>query len=43
VLLNLKKTNKQSPKIYPGTQKKTGNVKYNKTITALRFVQYDVQ
>ena len=42
VLLNLKKKTKQSLKIYPGAQKKTGNVKCNKTITALHFVQYDV-
>jgi hypothetical protein len=28
--------------MYPGTQKKIGNVKCNKTITALHFVQYDV-
>ena len=41
MLLNLKK-NKQSLKIYPGTQKKPGNVKCNKTITALHFVSYDV-
>jgi hypothetical protein len=33
---------KQSLKIDPGTQKKPGNVKCNKTITALHFVQYDV-
>jgi hypothetical protein len=34
VFLNLKKNNnKQSLKIDPGTQKKTGNVKCNKTIT----------
>jgi len=43
VLLNLeKKKNKQSLKIDPGTQKKPWNVKNNKTITALHFVQYDV-
>ena len=42
VLLNLKKNNKQSLKIDPGTHKKTGNVKCNKTITALHFVQYDM-
>ena len=43
VFLNLKnKTNKQSLKNDPGTQKKTGNGKCNKTITALHFVQYDV-
>jgi hypothetical protein len=42
VFLNLNKNNKQSLKMYPGTQKKIGNVKCNKTITALHFVQYDV-
>jgi len=42
VLLNLKKSDKQSLKIDPGTQKKPGNVKCNKTIIALHFVQYDV-
>jgi hypothetical protein len=42
VLLNLKKQKKQSIKIDPGIQKKPGNVKCNKTITALHFVQYDV-
>ena len=42
VLLNLKINNKQSLKIDPGTHKKTGNVKCNKTITALHFVQYDM-
>jgi hypothetical protein len=43
VLLNLKKNpNKQSLKIDPGTQIKTGNVKCNKTIISLHFVQYDV-
>jgi hypothetical protein len=36
------KSNKQSLKIDPGTQKKTGNVKCNQTIIALHFVQYDV-
>ena len=41
VLLNLKKPNKQSLKIDPGKHK-YWNVKYNKTITALHFVQYDV-
>jgi hypothetical protein len=41
VFLNLNKNNKQSLKIYPGT-KKIGNVKCNKTITALHFVLYDV-
>jgi hypothetical protein len=41
VLLNLKKSNKQSLKIDPGTQK-TRNVKCNKTIVALHFVQCDV-
>ena len=41
VLLKLKKKPKQFLKIDPGT-KKTGNVKCNKTITALHFVQYDV-
>ena len=40
VFLNLSKNNKQFVKIYPGTQKKIGNVKCNKTITALHFVQY---
>jgi hypothetical protein len=35
------KTNKQSLKIDPGTQKNPpGNAKCNKTITALHFVQY---
>jgi hypothetical protein len=42
MFLNLNKTNKQSQNIYPGTQKKIGNVKCNETITALHFVQYDV-
>ena len=28
--------------MYPGTQKRIRNVKYNKTITAIHFVQYDV-
>ena len=42
VFLNLNKNNKQSLKMYPGTQKKIGNVKSNKTITALHCVQYDV-
>jgi hypothetical protein len=42
VFLNMNKTNKQSQNIYPGTQKKIGNVKCNKTITAHHFVQYDV-
>ena len=42
VLLNLKKSNKQSLKIDPDTQIKTGNVKCNKTIISLHFVQYDV-
>jgi hypothetical protein len=41
VFLNLNK-NKQSLKIYPGAQTQIGNVKCNKTITALHFVQYDV-
>ena len=42
VFLNLKKTpNKQSLKNDPGTQQ-NGNVKCNKTITALHFVQYDM-
>jgi hypothetical protein len=42
MFLNLKKTKQQTiPKNDPGTQK-TGNVKCNKTITALHFVQYDV-
>ena len=42
VFLNLKKKKKkQSLKIDP-VHKKTGNVKCNKTITALHFVQYDV-
>jgi hypothetical protein len=36
-----KKKKKQSLKIDP-VHKKTGNVKCNKTITALHFVQYDV-
>ena len=36
-----KKTPKQSLKIDPGKHK-YWNVKYNKTITALHFVQYDV-
>ena len=40
VLLNLKKTQQTIKK--PGTQKKNGNVKCNKTITVLHFVQYDV-
>ena len=39
VFLNLNKNNKQSLKIYPGTLKIIGNVKCNKTITALHFVQ----
>jgi hypothetical protein len=39
VFLNLKK--KQFLRNDPGTHKKTENVKYNKTITALYFVQYD--
>ena len=43
VFLNLKKTNnKQSLRKFPGAQNKPGNVKCNKTITALHFVQYDV-
>jgi len=44
VLLNLlKKTNRQSLKIDPDTQKKTTWCeKCNKTITSLHFVQYDV-
>ena len=42
VFLNMNKTNKQSQNIYPGTQKKIGKVKCNKTITAHHFVQYDV-
>ena len=42
VLLNLKKNPKQYQKIDPGTQKKTGNVKSNITITILHFVQYDM-
>jgi hypothetical protein len=42
VLWNLKNSNKQSLKIHPGTQRKTWNVKCNKTIIALHFVQYDV-
>ena len=42
VFLNLNKNNKQSLKIYPGTLKIIENVKCNKTITALHFVQYDV-
>jgi hypothetical protein len=42
VFLNLNKNNKQSLTIYPGTHKKIGKVKCNKTITALHFVQYDV-
>jgi hypothetical protein len=41
-VFEFEKNNKQSLKIDPGTQKKTGNVKRNKTITALHFVQYDV-
>jgi hypothetical protein len=42
MFLNLKKTKQQTiPKNDPGTQK-NGNVKCNKTITALHFVQYDV-
>ena len=36
------KSNKQSLKIDPGKQKKTGNVKCNKTIIGLHFVQYDM-
>ena len=40
VFLNLEK--KTITKNDPGTQKKPGNVKCNKTITALYFVQYDV-
>jgi hypothetical protein len=39
VFLNLK-IPKQSVKHYPGTHK-NGNVKCNKAITALHFVQYD--
>jgi len=43
VFLNLeKKHNKPSLKIDPGTQKKPGNVKCNKTITPFHCVQYDV-
>jgi hypothetical protein len=43
VLLNLKKTQQTiKNKIDPGTQKIPGNVKCNKTITALHLVQYDV-
>jgi hypothetical protein len=44
VLLNLlKKTNRQSLQIDPGTHKKTTWCeKCNKTITSLHFVQYDV-
>ena len=42
MFLNLNKNNKQSLKMYPGTQQRIRNVKYNKTITALHFVQYDV-
>ena len=42
VLFEFKNNNKQSLKIDPGAQKKTWNVKCNKTITALHFVQYDV-
>ena len=41
MLLNLKKKTKQYLKIYPGTQKPE-NIKCNKTIIALHFVQYDV-
>ena len=42
VLFEFGKNNKQFLKIDPGTQKKTWNVKCNKTIAALHFVQYDV-
>jgi hypothetical protein len=43
VLLNLKKPNKQSLKIDPGTHKKLGmSNECNKTIAALHSVQYDV-
>ena len=42
VFLNLNNNNKQSLNMYPGTQKRIGNAKYDKTITAFHFVQYDV-
>ena len=42
VFLILKKKTQTIPNNDPGTQKKTWNVKCNKTITALHFVQYDV-
>jgi hypothetical protein len=40
VLLNLKKAQQAIPKNVSRFTKITGNVKYNKTITALQFVQY---
>ena len=42
VLLNLKKKTEQFLKINPVTPKKTLYVKFNKTITALHFMKYDV-
>ena len=42
VLFEFEKKPRKSLKIDPGTQKKTWNIKCNKTITALHFVQYDV-
>ena len=41
VLLNLKKKQQTIPKNWSRYTKKTGNVKCNKTITALHFVQYE--
>jgi hypothetical protein len=43
VFLILKKKQQTIPNNDQGTQKKTWNVKCNKTIAALHFVQYDVE
>jgi hypothetical protein len=40
VLLNLKKAQQAIPKNVSRFTKKTGNVKYNKSITVIQFVQY---
>jgi hypothetical protein len=42
-VFEFEKNQQTIPKNLSRYTKKTGNVKYNKTITSLRFVQYDVQ